>query len=30
MHGSSFNGDGGQALREFGAMLENLNAKNGH
>jgi hypothetical protein len=25
MHGSSFSGDGGQALRDFGEVLERLN-----
>ena len=28
MHGSSFAGDGGQVLRDFGRILESLNAKN--
>lgn len=30
MHGSSFTGDGGQVLRDFGTILQRLNSKNGH
>ena len=29
MHGSSYNGDAGQALRDFGEILKKINGKNG-
>ena len=30
MHGSSFAGDCGEALRDFGTILERINGKTGH